>query len=104
MPPNSLSMKPESKKYLSDIEYAIGLIEEFLVDFTFPEYQDDLKTKSAVERQLGIMRELTEIDGMEAVRLWWRYVNHTDQGALNTLLEYNKEDVLNLRVLKNMLT
>ncbi len=57
MLPNSLSMKPESKKYLSDIEYAIGLIEEFLVDFTFPEYQDDLKTKSAVERQLGIIGE-----------------------------------------------
>ena len=33
------------------------MIEEFLVYFTFPEYQDDLKTKSAVERQLGIIGE-----------------------------------------------
>ena len=57
MQPNSLSMKLESKKYLSDIEYSIGLIEDFLVDFTFTDYQNDLKTKSAVERQLGIIGE-----------------------------------------------
>ena len=50
-------MKLESKKYLSDIEYSIGLIEDFLVDFTFTDYRDDLKTKSAVERQLGIIGE-----------------------------------------------
>ena len=50
-------MKPESKKYLSDIDYSIGLIEEFLVDFTFNEYKNDPKTKSAVERQLGVIGE-----------------------------------------------
>ena len=32
-------MKLESKKYLSDIEYSIGLIEEFLKDYSFTEYQ-----------------------------------------------------------------
>jgi len=57
MLPNRLSMKPESKKYLSDIDYSISLIEEFLVNYTFHDYQDDLKTKSAVERQLGIIGE-----------------------------------------------
>ena len=56
-----------------------------------------------VERQLGIRRKLTEINGFEAVRLWWRYVESFDLDALNTLLEYNKEDVLNLRVLKERL-
>ena len=50
-------MKLKSRKYLSDIEYSIGLIEEFLEDFSFIEYQEDLKTKSAVERQLGIIGE-----------------------------------------------
>ena len=50
-------MRLKSKKYLSDIEYSIGLIEEFLEDFSFIEYQEDLKTKSAVERQLGIIGE-----------------------------------------------
>ncbi len=57
----------------------------------------------AVERQLGIPRQLTEVDGYQAVRLWWRYVDYFDLDALNTLLEYNKEDVLNLKVLKERL-
>lgn len=57
----------------------------------------------AVERQVGIKRKLQEIDGFEAVRLWWRYVDYFDLDALNTLLEYNKEDVLNLKTLKKKL-
>jgi len=57
----------------------------------------------SVERQLGIPRQLTEINGFDAVRLWWRYVNDYDQDALFTLLEYNKEDVINLKVLKEVL-
>ena len=56
-----------------------------------------------VERQLGIPRRLKEINGYEAVRLWWRYVNDYDQDALATLLEYNKEDAINLKTLKEML-
>ena len=57
----------------------------------------------AVERQLGIRRNLTEINGCEAVRLWWRYIDYLDNEALNLLLEYNKEDVLNLKALKDRL-
>ena len=57
----------------------------------------------AVERQLGIDRKLTEVNGYEAVKLWWRYVDSFDLDALNTLLEYNKEDVLNLKTLKERL-
>ena len=57
----------------------------------------------AVERQLGIPRQLTEINGYEAVRLWWRYVNDYDEEALATLLAYNKEDVINLKTLKERL-
>ena len=57
----------------------------------------------AVERQLGIERTLTEINGYDAIRLWWRYVDYFDLDALNTLLEYNKEDVLNLKALKERL-
>jgi uncharacterized protein YprB with RNaseH-like and TPR domain len=56
-----------------------------------------------VERQLGIQRKLKEIDGLEAVRLWWKYVNDYDEVALATLLEYNKEDVMNLKTLREML-
>ena len=54
----------------------------------------------SVEGQLGIERRLTEINGFEAVRLWWRYVNNYDQDALATLLEYNREDVINLKALR----
>jgi uncharacterized protein with HEPN domain len=50
-------MKLESKKYLSDIEFSIGLIEEFVSGLSFSDYQADIKTKSAVERQLGIIGE-----------------------------------------------
>jgi uncharacterized protein YprB with RNaseH-like and TPR domain len=57
----------------------------------------------AVERQLGIERRLKEVNGYEAVRLWWRYVNDYDEEALAILLEYNKEDVVNLKTLKEML-
>ncbi len=57
----------------------------------------------AVERQLGIERRLIEVNGYEAVRLWWRYVDYFDLDALNLLLEYNKEDVVNLRTLKDRL-
>ncbi|MFC1995715.1 ribonuclease H-like domain-containing protein [Chloroflexota bacterium] len=57
----------------------------------------------AVERQLGIRRKLRGIHGYEAVRLWWRYVNDYDEDALAILLEYNKEDVLNLKTLKESL-
>ena len=57
----------------------------------------------AVERQLGIQRRLKAITGYEAVSLWWRYINDYDEDALNTLLEYNKEDVINLKTLKERL-
>lgn len=57
----------------------------------------------AVERQLGIERRLIEVNGYEAVRLWWRYVDYFDLDALTLLLEYNKEDVVNLRTLKDRL-
>ncbi len=57
----------------------------------------------AVERQLGIDRRLKEVNGYEAVRLWWSYMDSFDLDALNTLLEYNKEDVLNLKKLKELL-
>ena len=56
-----------------------------------------------VERQLGIQRRLEDMNGYKAVRLWWRYVNDYDVDALATLLEYNKEDVLNLKALKERL-
>lgn len=51
-------MTDEALKYLSDIQKAIGLIEDFSSDtLLFEDYVKDLKTQSAVERQLGIVGE-----------------------------------------------
>lgn len=56
-----------------------------------------------VERQLGIERKLPDVSGYDAVRLWWRYVNDSDAAALATLIRYNREDVMNLKILKDIL-
>lgn len=56
-----------------------------------------------VERCLGIGRRIKEVNGLEAVRLWWQYVNNYDDAALKILLEYNKEDVINLKALRDRL-
>ena len=57
----------------------------------------------AVEQQLGIPRQLQGISGYDAVLLWWRYKNYDDEEALALLLEYNREDVVNLVVLRERL-
>jgi uncharacterized protein len=56
-----------------------------------------------VEQCLGIERHIKEVNGYEAVRLWWRYIQYGDQIALRKLLEYNKEDVMNLKILRDKL-
>jgi uncharacterized protein YprB with RNaseH-like and TPR domain len=56
-----------------------------------------------VEKQLGIGRKLPDMNGLEAVKLWWKYVESFDLEALNKLLAYNKEDVVNLKTLKDKL-
>jgi len=57
----------------------------------------------AVEQQLGIHRRLQGITGLDAVELWKRYIKYGDRKALSMLLEYNQEDVMNLRKLKERL-
>jgi uncharacterized protein YprB with RNaseH-like and TPR domain len=57
----------------------------------------------AVEQKLGITRRLRDVDGHMAVQLWWAYANNNDEQALQILLEYNEEDVVNLHVLRQQL-
>lgn len=57
----------------------------------------------AVEQQLGVPRQLKGIGGLEAVWLWWKYQNNGDQNALTLLLQYNKDDVVNLKTLRERL-
>jgi len=48
----------KQKKHLSDIQSAITLIQEFVVEIkNFEDYISDKKTQSAVERQLVILGE-----------------------------------------------
>ena len=49
-----------------------------------------------VEEKLGIERLTRGIDGIEAMRLWERFRRYGDEEALQSLLEYNREDVVNL--------
>lgn len=53
-----------------------------------------------IEREMGIVRgdNIKEVDGWEAVRLWHRY-KRGDEAALDTLLEYNREDIVNLETI-----
>ena len=51
-------MTEQGKKYLSDILRSIELIEQFTATVNdYNDYSADLKTQSAVERQLGIIGE-----------------------------------------------
>jgi uncharacterized protein with HEPN domain len=51
-------MTDQGNKYLTDILQAIDLIESFTSDISnYDDYISDLKTQSAVERQLGIIGE-----------------------------------------------
>jgi uncharacterized protein with HEPN domain len=51
-------MTEKEKKFLADIKNSIELIEQFTYGISsFTEYTKDVKTKSAVERHLGIIGE-----------------------------------------------
>lgn len=73
-------------------------------DLMYSCWQRNLKGGlKAVERQLGIGRRLTDVDGWIAVQLWHDYSRNGCEASLKKLLEYNKEDVLNLRELRQIL-
>ena len=60
-------------------------------------YKGGLKN---VEKQFGISRnELDGVDGYFAVLLWHEYKNNGCASALDTLIAYNVEDVVNLELL-----
>ncbi|RQG90312.1 exonuclease [Natrarchaeobius halalkaliphilus] len=57
----------------------------------------------AIEGQLGIERDLPDIDGREAVRLWHQY-ERGDDAALETLISYNRADTKNMKPLLETVT
>jgi uncharacterized protein YprB with RNaseH-like and TPR domain len=56
---------------------------------------------SGVEAALGIERELPDVDGRDAIRLWHAHEAGHD-GALERLIEYNREDVTTLPVVLDL--
>jgi uncharacterized protein YprB with RNaseH-like and TPR domain len=52
-----------------------------------------------IEKDLGVERELEDLDGREAVKLWKKYEKTGNREHLNKLLKYNKYDTVNLQEL-----
>ena len=50
-------MKLESRKYLYDIQHALGLLQGFTADKSFSDYEQDAMLRAAVERELEIVGE-----------------------------------------------
>jgi uncharacterized protein with HEPN domain len=59
----------DNETHLRDILESIDLIDAFLADMAFDDYQADLKTKSAVERQMQIITEAAKRLGDDAETL-----------------------------------
>ncbi|MEJ2738726.1 MAG: ribonuclease H-like domain-containing protein [Dehalococcoidia bacterium] len=89
------------------IERFLGI--DLLIDFSHYDLMYDCWKYNlrggfkAVERQLKIPRQLQDINGAEAVVLWKHYRNYGNRKALELLLQYNKEDVVNLKLLREKL-
>lgn len=54
-----------------------------------------------IEKALGLARKTEGMTGYDAVRLWKRWVEERDKLALRTLILYNREDVINLKIILN---
>lgn len=54
-----------------------------------------------IEKEVGINRakELEGVDGSDAVYLWQQYKATGNREYLNTLVQYNEEDIINLKPL-----
>jgi uncharacterized protein with HEPN domain len=66
----------DARSHLRDIQESIARIDDFLGDMDFDAYRNDLKTRSAVERQLQILTEaairLGEVDGPKFIGPEWK--------------------------------
>jgi len=57
----------------------------------------------AIEGEIGLERDRPDISGQDAVRLWKEHEAGVD-GALETLISYNREDAANLKTLAETVT
>lgn len=54
-----------------------------------------------IEKALGLSRKTEGMTGYDAVKLWRKWEEERDRVALRTLILYNREDVINLKVILN---
>ncbi len=54
-----------------------------------------------IEALVGITRDTAGLTGYDAPRLWERYETYDNREALRVLLQYNREDVVNLAILED---
>lgn len=83
----------------------VNLAEQFRhVDLMYRCWRHNLKGGfKVVEKTLGIYRETEGVCGYDAIILWNRYEYGDDMDALDLLLKYNREDVVNLKTLREKL-
>jgi hypothetical protein len=88
------------------VKFGVDLKKQYShTDLMYKCWKNNLKGGlKAVERKLCIHRNLKDVDGFMAAQLWWEYKNYKDEDALKTLLEYNREDIVNLKVLREKLS
>jgi uncharacterized protein YprB with RNaseH-like and TPR domain len=58
--------------------------------------------QKAIEQQIGVRRQLSGLDGRDAIVLWARY-QRGDMAALKTLRAYNREDLEGLVAIRDHL-
>lgn len=74
-------------------------------DLMFDCWKHNLKGGfKSVLRRLGIDRETEGLSGLHAIWLWEQYTMQNDQAALDLLLKYNRDDVVNLKQLRDTLS
>ncbi len=56
-----------------------------------------------IEALFGIHRTTRVVDGTQAPGLWYRYESFGDEKARSELLDYNREDCVNLEILEAIL-
>jgi len=88
--------------------FDLPMLEKRFRGFSFPQVHLDLCPTlrrlglkgglKSIERQLGIARgeETDGLSGWDAVKLWNAYYHLGDEAALERLIAYNREDVVNL--------
>jgi uncharacterized protein YprB with RNaseH-like and TPR domain len=87
------------------LESALGVsIDHPHLDLMYPCRRADLTGGlKAIESDLGIDRSADDLDGSDAVRLW-REHEAGDERALETLVDYNRADTVNMETVADRVT